>query len=315
MTTINETIASAVAENISKNVNNDGMFSIEMEMDNVLVYIDGSFEISGYAEDDYFNGTGAWVATYALVKIDSIEAYDEVCGGNIAIDTDDLVLVNQNVCVVIGTYGRRGADSPVDWAEHLEERADYHVSWPEYLFILEMVLAKKYVIACANDRLVDATLNAGNLSSSELIAFNAELGIRLSRMVLQLNVVKYSKFMSHKVMFDRTTRRLDIEEDQKKLIKLMDMVDSSLHNISDYKSVKSDFVLNFILAIISVVSTFEILFQDVSLPFVEYIGLTSNRTAAVMVWFVAALAFFAILLVLVNAIRHLMEKTKKLFER
>ena len=34
-----------------------------------------------------------------------------------------------------------------------------------------------------------------------------------------------------------------------------------------------------------------------------------------MVWFVAALAFFAILLVLVNAIRHLMEKTKKLFER
>lgn len=244
-----------------------------------------------------------------------IEAYDEVCGGNIAIDTDDLVLVNQNVCVVIGTYGRRGADSPVDWAEHLEERADYHVSWPEYLFILEMVLAKKYVIACANDRLVDATLNAGNLSSSELIASNAELGMRLSRMILQLNVVKYSKFMSHKVMFDRTTRRLDIEEDQKKLIKLMDMVDSSLHNISDYKSVKSDFVLNFILAIISVVSTFEILFQDVSLPFVEYIGLTSNRTAAVMVWFVAALAFFAILLVLVNAIRHLMEKTKKLFER
>lgn len=77
MTTINETIASAVAENISKNINNDGMFSIEMEMDNVLVYIDGSFEISGYAEDDYFNGTGAWVINYVLVSIDSVEAYDK----------------------------------------------------------------------------------------------------------------------------------------------------------------------------------------------------------------------------------------------
>lgn len=243
------------------------------------------------------------------------EAYDEVCGGNIAIDTDDLVLVNSNMCVVIGTYGRRGAGSPVDWAEHLAERADYHVSWPEYLFILEMVLAKKYVIDYASDQLVDATLNARHLSSSELIASNAELSMRLSRMVLQLNVVKYSKFMSHKVMFDRTTKRLDIENDQKRLIKLMEMVDSSLHNLSDYKSVKSDFVLNFILAIISVVSTFEIMFQDVSLPFVEYIGLTSSKTAAVMVWFVAALAFFGILLVVVNTIRSLIDKLKRLFEK
>ena len=121
--------------------------------------------------------------------------------------------------------------------------------------------------------------------------------------------------MSHKVMFDRTTKRLDIENDQKRLIKLMEMVDSSLHNISDYKAVKSDYVLNFILAIISVVSTFEILFQDVSLPFIEYIGLTSSKTAAIMVWFVAAMAFFGILLVLVNAFRRLVEKGKRLFEK
>ena len=243
------------------------------------------------------------------------EAYDEVCGGNIAIDTDDLVLVNSNVCVVIGTYGRRGAGSPVDWEQHLEERADYHVSWPEYLCILEMVLAKKYIIDYASDQLVDATLNTGHMSSSELIARNAELSMRLSRMVLQLNVVKYSKFMSHKVMFDRTTRRLDIENDQKRLIKLMEMVDNSLHNISDYKSVRSDFVLNFILAIISVVSTFEILFQDVNLPFVEYIGLTSSKTAAILVWFVAALACFGLLLLLFNTTRNIYERARKFFEK
>lgn len=77
MTTINEIIADAVAESISKNANNEDTFSIEMEMDGVLVYIDGSFEISGYADDDYFNGTGAWVINYVLVSIDSVEAYDE----------------------------------------------------------------------------------------------------------------------------------------------------------------------------------------------------------------------------------------------
>ena len=34
-----------------------------------------------------------------------------------------------------------------------------------------------------------------------------------------------------------------------------------------------------------------------------------------MVWFVAAMAFFGILLVLVNAFRRLVEKGKRLFEK
>ncbi len=243
------------------------------------------------------------------------KSYDEICGENIAIDIDDLVLVNANVCVVIGTYGRRGTDSPVNWAEHLEERAEYHVSWPEYMSILEMVLAKKYIVNSVEDELVEASMNMSNVSSSELIARNAELSMRFSRMIVQLNIVKYSKFMSHKVMFDRTTKRLDLENDQKKLIKLMEMTDSSLHNISDYRSVKADMVLNVILAIISVVSTFEILFQNVSLPFLEYFGMKSSDTAALLVWFVAALALFGLLLLFVNIFKKIVEKFKKLVFR
>ena len=232
-------------------------------------------------------------------------AYDDVCGENIAIDTDDLVLVNSNVNVVIGTYGRRGTDSPVNWEEHLEERNQYHVSWPEYLMILEMVLAKKFIIDCVKEELVAATLNTGEKSSSALIAHNAELSMRLSRMVLQLDVVKYSKFASHKVMFDRTTRRLEIQKDMEELIRLMNMVDSSLHNLSDYKSMKSDFMLNFILALISVASTFEILFQDIDMPFLEYVGLSSSTSAAILVWMVAAVTCFGILLVVVNMLKKL----------
>ena len=37
------------------------------------------------------------------------EAYNEICGENIAIDTDDLVLAGSSLCAVIGTYGRRGS--------------------------------------------------------------------------------------------------------------------------------------------------------------------------------------------------------------
>lgn len=74
MKAINETIANAIVENIE---GNEGTFSVEIEVNNTLVVVDGSFEIDGYPEDDYFNGTGAWVTTYVSVYIDSVEVYDE----------------------------------------------------------------------------------------------------------------------------------------------------------------------------------------------------------------------------------------------
>lgn len=237
-------------------------------------------------------------------------AYDEVCGENIAIDTDDLVLVNSNVCVVIGTYGRRGADSPVDWEEHLQERAKYDVSWPEYLLILEMVLAKKFVIGYAKDQLIQATLGVDKVSSSELIAHNAALSVRLSRLELQLDIVKYSRFMSHKVMFDRTTRRLDLARDTEVLNSLMDIVDNSLHNLSDYKTMKSGAILNSILVLISVVSTFELLFQKSEMPFLTYFGMENNRFAAIFLCAVAAIAIFGILLVFANMVKGICNKIK-----
>lgn len=248
------------------------------------------------------------------------EAYDEVCGENIAIDTDDLVLVNSNMSIVFGTYGRRGDGQEtagtvekkgVNWAEHLKERARYHVSWPEYLLILQMVLAKKYVIGRANDVLIDATLSASSTSSLDLIGQNAKLSMRLSRMVLQLDVVKYSKFASHKVMFDRTTRRLNLDNDLERLNEMMSMVDSSLHNLSDFKSMKSDFVLNFILAIISVASTFELFFQQSEMPFLTYFGIQSSHLAAVVVMVVACVTIFGILLVVSKTIRSIVSRIKE----
>lgn len=248
------------------------------------------------------------------------EAYADVCGENIAIDTDDLVLVNSNMSIVLGTYGRRGDGQEtagtvekkgVNWAEHLKERARYHVSWPEYLLILQMVLAKKYVIGRANDVLIDATLSASSTSSLDLIGQNAKLSMRLSRMVLQLDVVKYSKFASHKVMFDRTTRRLNLDNDLDRLNEMMSMVDSSLHNLSDFKSMKSDFVLNFILAIISVASTFELFFQQSEMPFLTYFGIQSSHLAAVVVMVVACVTIFGILLVISKTIRSIVSRIKE----
>lgn len=237
------------------------------------------------------------------------EAYDDVCGRNIAIDTDDLVLAGSNMSVVIGTYGRRGSESDgVDWEEHLKERAKYHVSWPEYLLILQMVLAKKYRIGLAKDQMVSVTLDADDDSSEELIGKNAKLSMRLSRMVLQLDVVKYSKFASHVVMFERTTERLGLDRDMEHFRDTVEMVDNSLRNLSDYKAMKSDFFLNVVLAIVSVASTFELLFQDASMPFLAYFGIPSNGLSAWLVATVAAVTIYALLLVSFNAARKVIVK-------
>lgn len=252
------------------------------------------------------------------------EAYDEVCGGNIAIDTDDLVLAGSSLCLVLGTYGRRADEVPVEedgtvarkgvnWADHLEQRARYGVSWPEYLLILQMVLAKKHIIGLANDELVSATLSVDQDSATDLIGKNAELSMRLSRMMLQLNVVKYSKFPSHKVMFDRTTKRLELDADMDKFNEMMDLIDNSLHNLSDYKSIRSDFVLNLVLAIISVASTFELFFQNSEMPFLTYFGLPSSGLAAVVVTCVAAVTIFALLLVISNSIKSVWGRIKRIF--
>ena len=250
-------------------------------------------------------------------------SYDEVCGENVAIDTDDHVMVGSNMAVVIGTYGRRSDEvkqgniaeeandgsqvtkQGVDWQKHLQERARYHVSWPEYLMILQMVLAKKYVIGFAKDQMIDVALEARDKEAEELIAKNADLGMRLSRQIIQLDMVKYSKFASHKVMFDRTTRRMALDEELAKLKEVTDMVDNSLRNLSDYKAMKSDFLLNIILVIVSVASTFELLFQNAEMPFLYYFNIDSKGMAPWLVLIVASVTIFALLLVIKSSVRKI----------
>lgn len=82
----NETIATAIYDEV--NGSGAGRFSVEVEIDeNTVVEVSGHSEIEGYCEDDYFNGTGAWVTTYAAVSIDTLEAYNED-GEPVEIDCD-----------------------------------------------------------------------------------------------------------------------------------------------------------------------------------------------------------------------------------
>ncbi len=238
----------------------------------------------------------------------TLEAFDDVCGDNVAIDTDDLILVNQNLCVVFGTYGLRGKDSPTDWKKHLEERSRYHVSWPEYMLILEMVLAKKYTVARATEEVLACT--SGKFDDPNgLIGKNAYLSLKITALMLQLDAVKYSKFMSHKVMFDRTSRRLEVELENAKLERIMENVDKSLHNLSEYRSLTQRKRLNIVLAGISVASLFQILFMEVRLPYLSMTGM-EDIIASVVIWAVTALICVGILYLIVTPFHKILTKRK-----
>ena len=71
MQTINEMIASAIVDAMT---GSEGKFSVEVEIDaNTVVEVSGWYEVDGYCENDYFNGTGAWVTTYVRVCVEACE--------------------------------------------------------------------------------------------------------------------------------------------------------------------------------------------------------------------------------------------------
>ncbi|MDR2085362.1 MAG: hypothetical protein LBP67_10265 [Bacteroidales bacterium] len=232
------------------------------------------------------------------------EAHDDVCGENVAIDTDDLILVNQNVCVVFGTYGLRGGkEAPTDWEEHLKERSHYHVSWPEYLLILEMVLAKKHTISYVTDILLESVLSDKAFENpNKAIEANAKLSIEITKLLSKLDAVKYSKFVSHKIMFDRTRKRLGVEEDREKLEEMMERIDNSLNNISETQSLKQGTLLNIVLGGISVASLFQIIFMETKIPFLESLKIQSNGIGISLIGITIFLIFTGLMTLLIYTV-------------
>ena len=257
------------------------------------------------------------------------KAFDEVCGDNIAIDTDDLVLVNSDMAVVFGTYGLRGEDAQgVDWKAHLKMRSRYHVSWPEYMLILEMILAKKHTIAYANEQIIVNSLvldqDNDEYKLNEVLSRNADLQKRLTRLMLLLNVSQYAKFVSHKVMFQRTEERLHIDKMFSDLNDSLTAVNDYLHNITETKGVRQGFNMGFLLLLISIFLLFEIFFQNVSLPFIEDLmkslgvqnetGL-SSILAHVIVWLSVITVLIGVWVLLTRYRDHFVKGAREIYSR
>lgn len=51
-----------------------GRFFVTVEHSGITVECSGTYELDGYRESDYLNGTGQWVATSASVEIEELAA-------------------------------------------------------------------------------------------------------------------------------------------------------------------------------------------------------------------------------------------------
>lgn len=82
---------------IADSILNDDYNNIyqEIQIGSVIVEVKGRVLVDGYGEDDYFNGTGAFVATDAEIDLTfSQSAYDE--DGN---DTEEVLQINENTII------------------------------------------------------------------------------------------------------------------------------------------------------------------------------------------------------------------------
>ena len=240
------------------------------------------------------------------------EAYDDVCGENIAIDTDDLVLAGSHMTVVIGTYARRGDGvNGVNWKEVMRDRRLYHVSWEEYLLILQFILAKKYTFNNAIDRLLALTNDMSNITK-DMIGDCSKAALAASKKAIALDVIKHMKFPSHKIMYDRTAKRLELENDFQRFKDVQEVVSGNLQSLGEYHVAKSDSRMNFLLMAISVVSLLELLYQETKWPLGEMIfGSELNWWATVTSIISGVLAVFS-LCVLISKIDWVAETYDKL---
>lgn len=220
------------------------------------------------------------------------KAFDDVCGCNIAIDTDDLVLAGSHMTIVIGTYARRGeGTNSVNWKDVMRGRRFYHVSWEEYLLVVQFVLAKKFTFNNTIDRLLQLTEDMSLIDKMK-ISECAKSVLATSKKAIELDVIRHMKFPSHKVMYDRTAERLELESDFQRFKDVQEVVSANLQSLADYHSAKADSWINTGVIAISVVSLFELAFQEDAWPFIEYLSCNTadwSGVASVVSMFAAIL--------------------------
>lgn len=223
-----------------------------------------------------------------------MDSFRDICGNNLAIDTDDLVLSNANFTLVFGTYGLRDdTNDSVDWKTHLLQRDRYNVSWPEFLSLVEIALASKNIINYVWDKYSSCIVKLNETEPNSLqsqIRENAQLSIKMSYKLMKLDDIRYLRYISHKHMMSRLYQTLCINEQRKKLDDVIKQLDRSLNNSNNMIEIKGSNQTRNILWYISIASLFGVLLQGTEVETVtELIDKKSGINIGIILNFLTAI--------------------------
>lgn len=242
------------------------------------------------------------------------DAFSNICGEDISLDSDDMVLVGDRVSVVLGTYARRAwnddSEDSIEWNSLLkEERASYGgLSWPEILLLLQFRLAQKSVLQNASRVLLSTISNEGNVS--KIINRNQEDNYILAKSMLQYDAVDEIS-SSFRIMSESIARRLDVDSDRKKFEHNMETISKALTNIKEGQSSRREITMNIILGIVSVISAFQLFFVGTRMPFLsDYWHVESGTLGALIITGVATISIVIVLIALFVSIKSLILRRK-----
>ncbi|MDR2011202.1 MAG: hypothetical protein LBQ22_12055 [Bacteroidales bacterium] len=219
--------------------------------------------------------------------------------GNIALDRDELIMLNENICISFASFGTNNA---TDWENHLREEDSYYVSWPQMYLILESTLIKKYALMAANEVFRQQTslmIKKNNKVASDFVEKslyrNADVRLNIANVFLQLDNIKYT---THKILSDEISEKFELDKQMALLDTKMKYTDEALELLSDSKKLRQSKQLNIVLAVLSSISVLGLLFNQVKPPFIQRVFGISDYYAEIVGIIIIGLSVFIILLCL-----------------
>jgi hypothetical protein len=139
---------------------------------------------------------------------------------------------------------------------------------------------------------------------------NTQLEMEITNLLMNLDAVDYSKFISHKIMFDRTTKRLDIDKDLSDLQQVLKRTENALKNVSTLQELEQSQNMNIILFVVSVASLAQIIMSEPKVPLLEKfnLGWLAGGLGHTIVSLTILLAVVAIGYLIYNFIKDLKNK-------
>ena len=226
--------------------------------------------------------------------------------GNISLDTDDLVILNENVCVSFWAYSTK--NNLVDWGSFTYSTESYYVSWPELYLILESVLVKRYSLMVTNEifRLQTSfMLDKSGVIKNDAVEIslkkNAVVRLNLANVFLQLDNMKLA---DHKTLSEDISRKFGLEQQMQTLETKMKYTDEALELFSNSRRLRQATNLNIVMAVLASVSALGLLFNQIRSPFIQRVFSISDSGTETVGLVIIAFAIICMLTCLLLILRN-----------